>query len=142
MPTQQLDRLATLILNMGKHIREETAGKGLSPFTALRIEALRYIASEHGPTMRELANHFSITPPSATTLVQGLVKEGALERVPDTTDRRITRLKLTPQGKRALTAGSKELTRHMKQVFTKLTPQEQTTLVAIFEKLTARYHHD
>jgi DNA-binding MarR family transcriptional regulator len=143
MPADSLDQLAALMLETGRQIRENTKGKDeFSPYTALRLEALGFIASAKDPTMRDVADHFSITPPSATSLINGLVNSGAIARKPDKVDRRVTRLTITAAGKRAYAASHAQLTRHMKSVFKNLSTTEQNALINIFKKLSRIYTND
>lgn len=139
MPADDLDRLTALMLSASRRIGDQARGRGFSPYTALRIEALRFIAEADRPTMRELAARFAIAPPSATALVGGLVKSGAVARKPDPADRRITRLALTAAGKKALATGTAQVARQMRAVFANLSAAERRDLARIFEKLDRVY---
>ncbi len=55
-----------------------------------------------GPRVTEVARALSITSPSAVELVARLVRAGFLQRQPDPTDRRATRLHLTEVGAQAV----------------------------------------
>lgn len=140
MKADNLDQLVKLVLDTGRLIRVTAKTHGLSPDTALRIEALQFIDDMKTPTMRELADSFSITPPSATILVRGLEKAGYVERTSDAHDRRIVRLKLTPAGRKALQAGSAQIRHHLREIFSRLSPHDRTTLEHIFANLAATYH--
>jgi len=139
MKTDQTGQLISLMLATGRAIREASRGIGLSPFSALRVEALAYVDASGHPTMRDMAEHFSITPPSATSLVHGLVKSGAVRRVADAGDRRVTRLAITASGRRALETGRGELAGHMRAVLDKLDASERDALIKIFTKLSRTY---
>ena len=140
MPADDIDQLISLLLETGRKIRTSKKDESFSPYTALRIEALRFIADAKSPTMRDVAESFCITPPSATALVGGLVKSGAVVRVTDPADRRVTRLAITPAGKKALAAGSSEMASHMRSVFGRLSPTDRQSLSQIFAKLSSTYH--
>jgi DNA-binding MarR family transcriptional regulator len=49
---------------------------------------------------RELAASAGLTPASTTRMVDGLVREGLVYRVRDTTDRRLVRVLITDEGRR------------------------------------------
>ena len=84
-------RLARLLRRQGD--------TGLSPS---QISALTSI-ERHGPmTLGHLADHERVAPPSITKVVDKLVDAGLVVRVPDTADRRVTRVSTTPQGVRLL----------------------------------------
>ncbi len=143
MPTDSLDQLATLMLQTGRQIREGTKGKdSFSPYTALRLEALGFIASSKDPTMRDVAHYFGITPPSTTSLINGLVKSGAITRKLDSNDRRVTRLAITAAGRKAYATSHAQLAGHMKDIFKNLSETERIALIKIFQKLSRIYSND
>jgi DNA-binding MarR family transcriptional regulator len=49
-----------------------------------------------------LAGRLAVSPPTVTTLVDGMVARGLVERTPDADDRRRVRHELTPAGRRLL----------------------------------------
>jgi DNA-binding MarR family transcriptional regulator len=92
-----------------------------------------------GVNMSDVANHLNITPPSATSLVNNLVKNTKLKRVSDASDRRIVRLQLTPSGLRALREGRAQLINRLKGVFEVLNQKEQKQMIAILQKISKQY---
>jgi DNA-binding MarR family transcriptional regulator len=57
------------------------------------------VAIAHGPiSSAELAKRIGVTPPSVTSMVQGLVSRGAVSRTASTEDQRRTWLNVTPEG--------------------------------------------
>ena len=84
-------RLARLLRRQGD--------TGLSPS---QISALTSI-ERHGPlTLGRLADHERVAPPSITKVVDKLVEAGYVVRVPDSADRRVTRVSITAAGARLL----------------------------------------
>jgi len=55
-----------------------------------------------GPRVADVARALSIASPSAVELIARLVRAGLVQRQPDPTDRRATRLRLTELGDRAV----------------------------------------
>lgn len=73
-----------------------------SEYSAAQASALATIL-DHGPMrMGELAERESIRMPTATALVDGLVKTEMIERAPDPDDRRAVLVGLTDHGRRIL----------------------------------------
>lgn len=70
------------------------------PLPFVQSEVLRLLGETPEPCMHDVATYFRVTPPTATTLVAHLVKEGYVERVADARDRRQIRLRLTKSGTR------------------------------------------
>ena len=132
-----------VMLLAGRQIREGARGKDrFSPYTALRLEALGFVERAGSPTMRDVAESFGITPPSATTLVAGLVRSGAVVRVTDPDDRRVTRVRITPAGRKALASGTAQVRRHLAGILANLSPAEQSALTQILTKLSTIYSND
>lgn len=107
---------------------------GVDPATWPRIETLQFIADHTAPQMKEVAEHLSITAPSATTLVNSLVKRGLVAHRVDASDRRSTRLILTKKGKAELKYVVTRGTRLLGGLFDTLSPKE----LILFTKLLTR----
>ena len=59
---------------------------------------LLHFASGHRLTQFEIAAEMQVTSSNVTFLVDGLEKEGLVQRLPHPTDRRTTQVQLTPDG--------------------------------------------
>jgi DNA-binding MarR family transcriptional regulator len=86
--------------------------------------------------MRDVARHFRITPPAATLLIDGLVKEKFIARIVDAKDRRAVRVMLTPRGKAVIARGIMNRIKELKKIFAGLTAGERAQLIAILRKIT------
>lgn len=96
-------RAVSLFFGVRRVIRTELAkGKKYDPTTWLHIETMKFIADHDQPKMKDLSDYLSITAPSATSLVNGLVKSGLVACVADRRDKRTSRLVLTKKGKAEL----------------------------------------
>ena len=62
-----------------------------------QIDALSYIAEKGTPSMKEIASHLKITPPSATVIIETMQKKKLITRVSSDKDRRTIRVALTPK---------------------------------------------
>ncbi|GHH88787.1 MarR family winged helix-turn-helix transcriptional regulator [Streptomyces capitiformicae] len=54
------------------------------------------------PRMADLAERLEVVPRAVTTLVDGLEGSGRVRRVPDPTNRRVIRIEVTDEGRKAL----------------------------------------
>lgn len=71
---------------------------------------------KHGPVrMSEIGKHMGISKPYMTLLVNRLISEGLVERVPDTDDRRVVNVIITDAGRDAI----REFTRHVRETVIK-----------------------
>ncbi len=59
------------------------------------IDTLVYIAEQGTPSMKEIAQHLKITPPSTTAIIELMQKKKLIKRVVNEKDRRTVRVELT-----------------------------------------------
>ena len=126
-----ITELASLLFSMSRVMRQG----GGDPFSQIRLEALAFIESQKDPTMKDIAQYFSIKPPTATSLVNGLVNEKYLARVTDRNDRRIVRITLTAKGKRELSEGHRRKLEKIERKFSPLNAKEREALAKILTKI-------
>ncbi|HET6834320.1 MAG TPA: MarR family transcriptional regulator [Acidimicrobiales bacterium] len=96
--TELAGRLRLASARLHRRLRQE-ADAGLSPSqqSALGTIDLR------GPiTLGDLAATEQVTPPTITKVIARLEEEGLVDRTVDPSDRRITRVSATPEGRRRL----------------------------------------
>lgn len=137
MESKNIDRLISLIFSTRRLMVE--SGATPSPCSLLHAETLRFITEKRNPTMKEVALFLSITPPSATSLIDSLVKSKHIVRIQDSVDRRTVRLKITPEGKRAFTRACAQRKKNMKKIMSALNDYDRTSLITILEKLRKTY---
>lgn len=135
-----INKIISLIFTTSRLIRERSKGKEHpDPFSFLQIETLRYVSENKNPPMKDVADYLYITPPSATSLIDGLVKTKMLERNFDKNDRRVVRLSVTSKGQKILSTGFNETAIRMQKILKKLDEKEQKNLIEILEKLSRLY---
>jgi DNA-binding MarR family transcriptional regulator len=71
-----------------------------------------------------LAGQLAVSPPSVTTLVDGMVARGLVERTPDRDDRRKVRHELTTAGRRSLAAADEALEARLRALAAHLSPMQ------------------
>jgi len=138
-----INYIISLIFKASRLIHEQLRKekKRPNPFSVLRLEVLRYIAEKKNPLMKEVADYFCITPPSATSLINPLVKSGTLKRIYDKSDRRIVRLSITSKGRKELERSFDEVNNNMRKILTQLNINEKKNLIRILEKLSKIYEN-
>ena len=85
--------------------------------------------------MKTLAAHLHVTPPSATSMTEGLVKKGWLARETDAKDRRVVRVLVTPQGRAVMRKVRASLAREWGQLLDSLNSKERKYLEEFSEHL-------
>jgi len=70
-----------------------------SDLSVPQLRTLAFLNTHPGSPLNALAEHLGLTPPSAFSLVEGLLARGLVDRVESTYDRRRVSLDLTPTGR-------------------------------------------
>jgi DNA-binding MarR family transcriptional regulator len=91
-------RMRLAILRLSRRLRQQVAGG----VTSSQVSALATVERLGTPTLGELASSEQVQPPSMTKIVVGLEAAGLVARQEDEHDRRIVRVRLTSDGRRAL----------------------------------------
>ena len=103
MTVNQDQKILDSILRMGRTFRKRghyhIRKMELSP---LQVHTLFFIKDKQPVAMHELAKNFQITKPTATSIIDVLIKNRYVDRINDSKDRRITRISLTAKGERYL----------------------------------------
>jgi DNA-binding MarR family transcriptional regulator len=124
---------------IGRRMRDEMdRDVGKNACSWLHFEALRYVDENGEPLMRDVAKHFSITPPAATLLIDGLVNNKMIKRIVDPKDRRTVRVALTPKGRKMIELGIRVRMKKIKEVLSVLTPQANKELISILNKIAIK----
>ncbi len=133
-----IPEIISLVFVMGQFMREKMHDRKAGRCSLFEFETLRYVRErEHEcPLMSDIAKKFHVAPPSATLLIDGLVKQRLLERLVDPADRRSVRVGLTKKGKKILDEGMARKVREMRKVFDLLSPSERTQFASILRKIT------
>jgi len=140
MPVQKenADELVTLIFGVIRSIHGRLNKRyqiDFSRISPLKVQVLGFVKNRKKPSMKDLADFLAITPPSATSLVEGMAKDKLIVRDFSPSDRRIVSLQMTTKGGKVLDRGFKEMTAHIKEIFTCLTEKEKKQLIAIYKKI-------
>ena len=108
----------------------------ISHFSFLQFFAMKIVEEEGPISMKNLARMLSITPASTTSLVDGLVKMGALERSAHGSDRRVILLRTTAEGRKRLSDTDSRAKKELKKIFLELSGTDRDRLAEIMEKLS------
>jgi len=84
----------------------------------------------------ELAASAGVAPPTATRMLDALVRDGLAERTPCTDDRRVVHIALTDAGREAVAEAAERVAAGRARVRDQLTPVEQEQAAALLRRLT------
>ncbi|MBE3550573.1 MAG: MarR family transcriptional regulator [Brockia lithotrophica] len=86
-----------LLRKVGHRVKQEVA-REVQEVSFAELALLRYVL-EHGPvSVGSLAQGFSVSKSFVTATAEGLVRRGYVEKEVDPGDRRVVRLRATPEG--------------------------------------------
>ena len=102
-PRARVDRLADELHSAAIHflrrVAREDEATGISP---ARLSALSVVVYAGPLSLGELAAAERVRPPTMTQIVAGLEEDGYVRRTAGTADRRVTEVRATAKGRRAL----------------------------------------
>jgi DNA-binding MarR family transcriptional regulator len=99
------------------------------------LGALLRLADEDGISQAELARRQRVEAPSMCRMVDRLEREGLVRRDRDEHDRRVIRVRITPQGRAAADLGRDSVADLEARAFGALTDDERHTLAELLGRL-------
>lgn len=124
---------SSLFSEVGLLIKSRLQEAVAMPFS--QCQTLWFVAERTSPSMQDVARHFKIRAPSATFLVEELVRGGFLERHANIKDRRRVELTLTAKGKRTFKNFQSKRDAILSKLFNSLVEKDRTQLNHILQKI-------
>jgi DNA-binding MarR family transcriptional regulator len=124
IPKTKIDNLSELFLEIGKKLRDMYKENPAISISHVSLHTLKFVAEKKDPTMKEIADHLTITPPSVTAIIEPLVEARYLLRDLDKTDRRIIRLSITEKGTELLKKCLNQARKKLMSIFDKMDETE------------------
>lgn len=132
--TDLASRMRLAVMRLARRLRQQTDA-GVTPS---QISALFVIERYEPVTLGDLAAHERVQPPSMTRIVAALEEAGVVAREADPSDRRISRVRLTADGRRVLERSRSRKTAYLAARLRRLPPEDVATIeraIAIVEGL-------
>jgi DNA-binding MarR family transcriptional regulator len=95
------------------------------------------IDKSHHPSMQEIAQNLGIDITTFSRQIQSLIKQGLVKKSPDPSDRRISILSLTTEGKFVATAIDTQMKQYLDEVFSHLNEFEKETVLRSIQLLAS-----
>lgn len=124
-------RLRIAVARLHRRLRQQSLA-GLSPSQASALGSVNRLGA---PTLGELAEVEQVQPPTVTRLVSAMEGAGLVSRFGDPSDRRITRLRVTPEGRRSLQRVHRLKNAYLERRLTLLGPGRHDDVVRLVELL-------
>ena len=106
-PEESARELLDVVPLVIREIRSQMHSQGSSDLTIPQFRTLAFVNRNQGSPLCKVADHMGLTPPSASTLVDGLIKRGMMTREDQPDDRRRVRLVVTSHGRAILEASTR-----------------------------------
>ncbi len=116
-------------------IRVEMRHRRAADLTVPQFRTLAYISQRPGASLSEVAEFIGLTPPSASTLVDGLVTRSLVVRQTSSADRRRILLTLTASGQAILEAALSGTQARLAEILAALSPDECRTAIQALQAL-------
>jgi len=128
------DRLRVAVGRLARKLRQQSLG-GLTPSQASVLSTLE----RHGPmAMSQVADHESISKPSATGIVGRLVAKGLVSRSPDGGDKRSFIVEISPSGRELIDLRRRERNAYLARRIDSLSETDHQALeraIELFENM-------
>lgn len=124
-------RLRLSATRLARRLRQQ-ADAGLTPS---QLSALAVIEFHGSLTLKSLAEHERLAPPSITRVVNKLEADGLVVRTNDLGDRRITRVATSAQGAALMVESRRRKTAWLAGQIARLDPDQQRRLAAALDVL-------
>ncbi|MEU2774384.1 MarR family transcriptional regulator [Streptomyces sp. NPDC007162] len=129
---EQLLRLTRRVWRIQKH-HLQARDLGVTPAQSRLLRTLAHYDAP--PRMADLAERLEVVPRAVTTLVDGLETSGKVRRVPDPTNRRVTRIEITDQGHATLRELHAARKAAAAEILAPLSPEQREALGGLLDTL-------
>jgi DNA-binding MarR family transcriptional regulator len=114
----------------------------IAELSLLQTEALLYLQKQTDAQMMSIVERFHITKPTATSLLNKLVDQKLVKRIPSKTDRRVVNISLTSRGEVLLEKVVKERNERINKLLTYLSDTEKKQLSSILSSLIVKLEQE
>ena len=136
MSKNKEQNLGELLLLLRRNIILSVRKQGLKEdLTFSQIEIHHFIGLSGEKTMKSIAEHLKITPPSVTELITEMEKRNLVKRIDNKTDRRVVSVKLTNSARKNYISMSKSKELILDKIVSKLSSKDKKELMRIINIL-------
>jgi DNA-binding MarR family transcriptional regulator len=100
--------------------------------------SLRLLSQNDGMSQRDLAETLHLSRPRITSILQQLERSGAVTREPDADDQRMTRVFLTPEGRRRELENRAAFEEYVGQTLGALSDADKLELARLLDEVSGR----
>lgn len=129
--------LRNLFVKVFSEMMKRQPGKKNMPSRMSQLKALSAFQEDREYTMGELSKKVMVKMPSMTEMVDRLESEGIVDRIRDTGDRRVVKVRLTEKGKKVYRDFIERRRKEMGAILALLSDEDQVELVKGLEKVSS-----
>ena len=118
-----------MMQNMKKFAPDRTIVGNKLGITRVQIMTLRFVNFNDECKTSDIAEYLCVSRPDATRIIDTLVNKGFIKRVYDKKDRRVIRLTITDEGKKAFEDIKKELIKNFSKIIDKMEKEDAEALM-------------
>jgi len=134
MPTDVKPDIASLLVPFTRSLYRTM--RSASPTCSfLEMKTLTTINEHKNPSMKDIADELGISSPATTAIIDRLITDKLISRSEDKDDRRMTRISMTPAGKKTFEKTREILYKAINTHVSILSEDEQKELARILQKL-------
>lgn len=134
-PEESASELLEVVPMVMKEIRSLMRSQGSSDLTIPQFRTLAFVNRNRGSPLCKLADHMGLTSPSASTLVDGLIKRGMMTREDQPDNRRRVRLIVTSRGKAILDGATRGTMIYLAKRLSSISADNREVIVKAMETL-------
>ena len=128
--------LMEMLFKISRLMKEKMSFRNdLIHLSVLQIQTLVYLSQNEKVSMSDIAQHFLIELPSATSLINKLVDQDLVKRYEDQQDRRLVMITLTETGKIMFEQAMSQRKKKFEKILSYLSAKEKQNLLSIFKTL-------
>ena len=116
-------------------IRGELRKHGAKGISEPQYRSLAFVFRNEGASLSELSDHIGLALPTMSSLIDGLVERGLVNRRTDPEDRRRMTLTLTSTGRVRLESARSATMTYLEQRFRQLSASDRTTITLAMRTL-------
>jgi len=130
-----IDEFIDLIFVINRLTKEGLENEKGSP-SYIQLQALSFISRQEKPIIKNLAEYLNITAPSATFLINNLIKLELVNRLHNTQDKRMVHLVISKKGKKELAKSFLKSKKHLYKKLSLLSARERKSFILILKKIS------
>jgi DNA-binding MarR family transcriptional regulator len=136
-PASFMDALEAFFSAVRRAKARAARDAGSGELSDSQFHILRALLETTDVPVGELADAAGVAGPTATRMLDGLVRDGIVERNHSTTDRRVVTVRLTPKGRKLVTKKHQISLAKRQALYESLTPQERKQVEQLLPRLGA-----